>query len=199
MVLRCPLNAHAALPVQVLPADVDYRVMRTFLEFYHALLQFVNFKLYHALGVKYPPVLDPRLEQAAAGLAALMQVLALTPAASLIASLGVLSSIGQARSVGLTILGRCAAPASKAQRSSIPNSATRNRGPCIALPIAFVSAHMRPVLLVEGFLIPQKSCLITAHVVCCPSPRRTWRMFQNRRPPCRRPRRSRRRRWSSGC
>ena len=59
---------------QVLPADVDYRVMRTFLDFYHALLQFVNFKLYHALGVRYPPLLDPRLEQAAAGLAAIMQV-----------------------------------------------------------------------------------------------------------------------------
>ena len=59
---------------QVLPSDVDYRVMLTFLEFYSTLLQFVNFKLYHTLGVRYPPVVDPTLERAAAGLAALMQV-----------------------------------------------------------------------------------------------------------------------------
>lgn len=70
---------HLASPVadaaaQVLPADVDYRVMLTFLEFYSTLLQFVNFKLYHTLGVRYPPVVDPTLERAAAGLAALMQV-----------------------------------------------------------------------------------------------------------------------------
>ncbi len=26
--------------------------------------QFVNFKLYHSLGLRYPPVLDPKLEQA---------------------------------------------------------------------------------------------------------------------------------------
>lgn len=36
---------------QVLPTDVDYRVMLTFLEFYSTMLQFVNFKLYHMLGV----------------------------------------------------------------------------------------------------------------------------------------------------
>lgn len=36
---------------QVLPPDVDYKVMLTFLEFYNTLLQFVNFKLYHNLGV----------------------------------------------------------------------------------------------------------------------------------------------------
>ena len=58
----------------MLPADVDYRVMLTFLEFYSTLLQFVNFKLYHTLGVRYPPIVDPTLERAAAGLAALMQV-----------------------------------------------------------------------------------------------------------------------------
>lgn len=37
---------------QVLPADVDYKVMVTFLEFYNTLLQFVNFKMYHSLGVR---------------------------------------------------------------------------------------------------------------------------------------------------
>ncbi|KAK9916335.1 hypothetical protein WJX75_001357 [Coccomyxa subellipsoidea] len=61
---------------QVLPMDVDYRVMLTFLEFHHTMLQFVNYKLYHALGVRYPPVVDPKLEEAAAGLSAIMQDLA---------------------------------------------------------------------------------------------------------------------------
>jgi hypothetical protein len=60
----------------VLPPDVDYRVMLTFLEFYNTLLQFVLFKLYHQLGLKYPPLLDRRLEEAAAGLAAIMKDLA---------------------------------------------------------------------------------------------------------------------------
>lgn len=31
------------------------------------LLAFVNFKLYHSINVKYPPILDPRLEAVAAG------------------------------------------------------------------------------------------------------------------------------------
>ncbi|KXZ46900.1 hypothetical protein GPECTOR_39g394 [Gonium pectorale] len=61
---------------QVLPADVDYRVMLTFLEFYNTLLQFVNFKLYHMLGLRYPPVLDKRLEEAAAELAGIMKDIA---------------------------------------------------------------------------------------------------------------------------
>lgn len=39
-----------------LPADVDYRVMSTFLEFYEVLLRFVMFKLYNMVGKKYPPV-----------------------------------------------------------------------------------------------------------------------------------------------
>ena len=48
--------------------------MLTFLEFYQTLLQFVNFKLYNTLGVRYPPVVDSRLDEAAAGLASIMQV-----------------------------------------------------------------------------------------------------------------------------
>lgn len=39
---------------QKLPFDVDYKVMSTFLEFYRALLRFVNFKLFTDLGQKYP-------------------------------------------------------------------------------------------------------------------------------------------------
>lgn len=65
-----------ASDTQVLPADVDYRVMLTFLEFYQTLLQFVNYKLYHSLSVHYPPVLDSKLEEAAAGLASIMQDIA---------------------------------------------------------------------------------------------------------------------------
>ncbi|KAM3301426.1 pescadillo [Capsicum chacoense] len=56
---------------QVLPDDVDYNIMLTFLEFYEMLLAFVNFKLYHSINVKYPPILDPRLEAVAADLYAL--------------------------------------------------------------------------------------------------------------------------------
>ena len=50
--------------------------MLTFLEFYQTLLQFVNYKLYHSLSVHYPPVLDSKLEEAAAGLASIMQDIA---------------------------------------------------------------------------------------------------------------------------
>ncbi|XP_044503701.1 pescadillo homolog [Mangifera indica] len=57
---------------QVLPDDdVVYDVLLNFLEFYETLLTFVNFKLYHSINVKYPPILDPRLEASAAELYAL--------------------------------------------------------------------------------------------------------------------------------
>ncbi|CAK9161765.1 unnamed protein product [Ilex paraguariensis] len=56
---------------QVLPVDVDFKVMLTFLEFYETLLAFVNFRIYHSINVKYPPILDPRLEALAADLYAL--------------------------------------------------------------------------------------------------------------------------------
>lgn len=39
------------------PADVDFKVMATFLEFYTTLLGFVNYKLYSDLGLVYPPKL----------------------------------------------------------------------------------------------------------------------------------------------
>jgi len=39
---------------QFMPNDVDYRVMTTFFEFYETLLNFVLFKLYNDLGVRYP-------------------------------------------------------------------------------------------------------------------------------------------------
>jgi pescadillo len=39
---------------QHLPEDVDFRIMRTFLEFYETMLNFVMFKLYNDAGVRYP-------------------------------------------------------------------------------------------------------------------------------------------------
>ena len=60
---------------QVLPRDVDYRVMLTFLEFHATLLQFVLFRLYHGLGLSYPPTVSPELAKASAELAAIMREL----------------------------------------------------------------------------------------------------------------------------
>eukprot|EP00892_Ulva_mutabilis_P012800 jgi/Ulvmu1/9893/UM057_0050.1 len=57
---------------QVLPPDVDYRVMLTFLEFHHTLLQFVLFKLYHGLGLRYPPKVNSEMERASAELAGII-------------------------------------------------------------------------------------------------------------------------------
>jgi len=37
------------------PTDVDYRIMATFVEFYTTMLGFINFRLYHTLGLHYPP------------------------------------------------------------------------------------------------------------------------------------------------
>ena len=37
------------------PSDVDFRVMLTFVEFYTTMAGFVNFKLYNALNLHYPP------------------------------------------------------------------------------------------------------------------------------------------------
>ncbi|XP_062016516.1 pescadillo homolog [Rosa rugosa] len=56
---------------QVLTDDVDFNIMLNFLEFYEALLAFVNCHLYRSINVKYPPILDPRLEAFAAELYAL--------------------------------------------------------------------------------------------------------------------------------
>ena len=39
---------------QRLPFDIDYNVMSTFLEFYLALVRFVNHKLFIDLGMKHP-------------------------------------------------------------------------------------------------------------------------------------------------
>ncbi|KAF8167943.1 pescadillo-family protein [Crassisporium funariophilum] len=56
---------------QSVPADVDVRVMLTFLELYQTLLSFVFFKLYTDAGLIYPPPLDTKKDEGGAGLNAL--------------------------------------------------------------------------------------------------------------------------------
>ncbi|KAJ3776935.1 Pescadillo N-terminus-domain-containing protein [Lentinula raphanica] len=55
---------------QNIPADVDVRVMLTFLELYQTLLGFVFFKLYTDAGLVYPPPLDAKRDENAAGVGA---------------------------------------------------------------------------------------------------------------------------------
>jgi hypothetical protein len=38
-----------------MPADVDFRIMLTFIEFYTTLTGFVNFKLFNTVNLHYPP------------------------------------------------------------------------------------------------------------------------------------------------
>jgi len=52
---------------QNIPADVDVRVMLTFLELYQTLLGFVLFKLYADAGLVYPPPLDKQKDDGGAG------------------------------------------------------------------------------------------------------------------------------------
>jgi len=54
-----------------IPADVDVRVMLTFLELYQTLLSFVFFKLYTDVGLVYPPPLDPKKDEGGAGIDAI--------------------------------------------------------------------------------------------------------------------------------
>ncbi|TFK57361.1 hypothetical protein OE88DRAFT_1620690 [Heliocybe sulcata] len=55
---------------QNIPSDVDIRVMLTFLELYQTLLGFVFFKLYTDAGLVYPPPLDEKKDEGAAGVGA---------------------------------------------------------------------------------------------------------------------------------
>lgn len=49
--------------VQRVTGDVDFRIMGTFVEFYVTLLGFVNFRLYHSIGLIYPPKFDANREE----------------------------------------------------------------------------------------------------------------------------------------
>jgi len=51
---------------------VDYRVMLSFLELYESVLTFVNFKLYHDLGLAYPPETDLMLDATGAFLSTML-------------------------------------------------------------------------------------------------------------------------------
>jgi len=55
---------------QRIVGDVDFRIMGTFVEFYMTLLGFVNFRLYTAIGLKYPPKFDAVKDENAAELGA---------------------------------------------------------------------------------------------------------------------------------
>ena len=52
-------------------ADVDYRIMGTFVEFYTTLLGFVNYRLYSSIGLVYPPKFDAKSDEEGGELAAL--------------------------------------------------------------------------------------------------------------------------------
>lgn len=49
--------------VQRVTGDVDFRIMGTFVEFYVTLLGFVNFRLYHSIGLIYPPRFDAKSDE----------------------------------------------------------------------------------------------------------------------------------------
>ncbi|OAV91141.1 hypothetical protein PTTG_08670 [Puccinia triticina 1-1 BBBD Race 1] len=57
---------------QNIPADVDFRIMLTFLELYQTLLGFVFYRLFQNINLLYPPKLDSNLDEAGAGLNALI-------------------------------------------------------------------------------------------------------------------------------
>jgi pescadillo protein len=63
----CFINLNELLQI---PPDVDLRVMLTFLELYQTLLGFVFFKLYTDAGLVYPPPLDAKKDEGAAGVGA---------------------------------------------------------------------------------------------------------------------------------
>lgn len=56
---------------QLVPQDVDVRVMLTFFTFYLTMVKFTNFKLFHELGLQYPPKVDDLALAKRAGLSTL--------------------------------------------------------------------------------------------------------------------------------
>ncbi|POW12915.1 hypothetical protein PSTT_04167 [Puccinia striiformis] len=57
---------------QNIPVDVDFRIMLTFLELYQTLLGFVFYRLFQNINLVYPPKLDFNMDEAGAGLNALI-------------------------------------------------------------------------------------------------------------------------------
>lgn len=56
--------------VQRTGADVDLKIMSTFVDFYTTLLGFINFRLYTSIGLVYPPKLNVESEEQGAELSA---------------------------------------------------------------------------------------------------------------------------------
>lgn len=54
----------------MIPSDVDFRIMLTFLEFYSTLLHFLLFRLYKEANLIYPPVIDVNKLKSIGGLSA---------------------------------------------------------------------------------------------------------------------------------
>jgi pescadillo protein len=57
--------------VQRVTGDVDFRIMGTFVEFYTTLLGFVNYRLYTAIGLVYPPRFNAKSDEQGGELSAL--------------------------------------------------------------------------------------------------------------------------------
>jgi len=55
-----------------IPNDVDFKVMMTFLDFYQTFIKFVHVKLYHDIGLHYPPQLDALKDATMSGLQVLV-------------------------------------------------------------------------------------------------------------------------------
>ncbi|XP_073151670.1 pescadillo homolog isoform X1 [Henckelia pumila] len=79
---------------QVLP-EVDYKVLLTFLEFNEALLASVNHRLYNLINLKYPPILDPRLEAFATDLYAMSRLFDAKDCTSSMKTAAVISSVSE--------------------------------------------------------------------------------------------------------
>ena len=72
---------------------VDYRVMLSFLELYEAVLTFVNYKLYHDLGLVYPPPIDNEADAAGLHLSTVLMEKA-APKPKALAALGASTALG---------------------------------------------------------------------------------------------------------
>lgn len=66
---------------QDLPADVDFKVMLTFLEFYRCMVKSVNFKVFQMEGLAYPPLADHHMLKAGCRFLALKTEMIMTEAA----------------------------------------------------------------------------------------------------------------------
>ena len=118
---------------QDLPTDVDYRVMLTFLELHEVLLRFVHFKLFHGLGLLYPPTLRAEAERDGGHLSSVDVVE--------LASSAVADGAGKAALVSPPA---AAAAAAAAERASL--------GPAMAARLASVKDKLKQIAKQDGAL-----------------------------------------------